>query len=530
MNRETFINQFNAYFEKNETKFFHFSIETRDSQNKLEFKENLYQKFIPFFESINMKDKYDILDKVENNKRYDAYYEEDNPDSEFCSFACKINLNDLYDVIKKVEGYQEDKVEIFRIESESQKGLYDTFFASLPVDEIHHPNPRKDPQFVGIFDNHNNDHYYYQKWSFAFSNLQQLKDWLITEENVQKVQDKGCVIKKITIDKDYVIEGNKQLIYKKEEKLNEEIVSWNLLNITETNSFDIECYKNMSKYGLESEVAMLCEKGDLLLIKKLLEHTELDINIHCFHDCFLMKSVQNGHLEIVKYLLTSPNLKENSDIHAWSECALNQACAKGQLHIVKYLLTSNELKENSEIGNSNGEALKEACENGHLEIVKYLLTSPELKQHANIEDNKNIAFRNACEKLQFKVIEYLLTSSDLKEKFNVEQHGLTPMIIACNKDSVELAKLLLDSPGLDTMIDIHQHDDTIFRNAIYTKAVKMIDYLVFEKNIKQTECIKEILKEKPNEIVEKWFFTRDLKNKLEDRLAEKNVKNKMFKM
>lgn len=229
MNRNNFTKKFNTYFQKNESNFFHFNIETKEFSDEIEFKEKLYQLFIPFFEKINIRNKYDILEKVENNKQYDAYYEEDNPDSEFCSFACKININHLYDVIKKVENYHQDKIEIFRIESKGSRGLYDTLFASLPVDEINHPNPRDDIKFKGIFDQDNNDYKYFKKWSFGFNDLSELKNWLMTEENQQKVEATGCVIKKITIDQDFVIPGNKQLIFQMEEKLSEEIIQWNQL-------------------------------------------------------------------------------------------------------------------------------------------------------------------------------------------------------------------------------------------------------------------------------------------------------------
>ena len=226
MNRNNFIKNFNIYFQKNESKFFHFNIEIKDFSSEVEFNEKLYQIFIPFFEKINIKNKYEILEKVENNKQYDAYYEEDNPDSEFCSFACKININHLYDVIKKVENYHQVKIEVFRIEDKEKQGLYNTFFSSLAVDENHHPNPREDSNFKGIFDQDNNDYKYFKKWSFGFNDLNDLENWLMNQENQKKVQDTGCLIKKITIDRDFVISGNKQLIFQMEEKIIEEIIDW----------------------------------------------------------------------------------------------------------------------------------------------------------------------------------------------------------------------------------------------------------------------------------------------------------------
>ena len=40
-------------------------------------------------------------------------------------------------------------------------------------------------------------------------------------------------------------------------------------------------------------------------------------------------SCQEGHLEVVKYLLTSPDLKEHADIHADNDLGFRWACKKG---------------------------------------------------------------------------------------------------------------------------------------------------------------------------------------------------------
>lgn len=227
MDRQSFINKFNDYFKKNESRFFHFNIEVKEYKNELEFNENLHQLFVPFFEELGIQNKYKILDKIPNHKNYDAYYEEDNPDSEFCSFTCMININQMYDIVKVMENYHQEMVDVYRIETKDNKGLYDSFFGALSVDAIHHPNPREDERFEGIFDNHSNDYTYMRKWHFGFSNIQDVKNWLMTEENQIKLINIGAVIKKITIDKNYVIEGHKQLIFQMSEKVNEDIVDWN---------------------------------------------------------------------------------------------------------------------------------------------------------------------------------------------------------------------------------------------------------------------------------------------------------------
>lgn len=496
MDRKNFIDKFNTYFEKNDSIFFHFNVEVKEYANNLEFNENLHQLFIPFFESIEIKNKYQILDKINNHKNYDVYYEEDNPDSEFCSFKCEININELYDIIKKVEKYPVETVEVYRIETNDNRGLYDTFFAALPVDEIHHPNPRLDTNFLGIFDNYNNDYNYMNKWSFGFANVEDIKNWLLTEENQQKLQTIGGTIKQITIDKNYVIYGNKQLIFKKEEKIAENVIDWKLLPQYQSTDIkiDINHYKTMKPYDVQMIVYEACEKGDINLVKQFLENEELNVDINCFQGCFLTKSIKHGHLELVKYLLTSKSLKENISI---------------------------------EVG--EGEPLKEACEHAQLEIIKYLLTSPELKQHADIYTNQNNAFRMACEKQHIEIIDYFLTSPDLQEKFNIEQHLFTPMVIAGAKDNVEMVKILIDNPKLEKKIDINQHEDIIL-NAIYDGAVNVMNYFIFEKNVENTFLVQDMLKNKPNELIEKWFAAKDLKNKLENKFQAKHTKSKAIKI
>lgn len=489
MDRQNFIDTFNEYFQKNESRFFHFNIEVKNSSNELEFNENLHQLFIPFFDSINVKNKYAILNKVENNKQYDAYYEEDNPDSEYCSFTCQININNLYDIVKKSENYHQDKVDIYRIESGSNKGLYDTFFAALKVDETNHPNPREDIQFNGIFDPHNNDYKYFKKWHFGFENLQDLKNWLITDENLTKVGNSGCIIKKITVDKNYVINGYKQLIFQLDEKLSEEIIDWK-----EINKSTKELYLKMKKYDLEMLVFDACKSGDLNLIKNLLEDKDLNIDINCFDGSFLHAAAKSGHIKILQYLLTSETLKEHIDIHS-----------------------------------AQGLALKNACENGHLEVVKYLLTSPELTEHARINEDNCLAFKNACEKNHFEIIKYLLTSQDLKENLDLSKNE-NVIIIAADNDNINLARYLLTSKDLNGQINIHYAEDSIFRSTVQNNQINFLQFLIFEMNIEKTESIKKFLNESANKEVDRLFELRDLNNRLEDNLEIKNINNKKLKL
>ena len=136
----------------------------------------------------------------------------------------------------------------------------------------------------------------------------------------------------------------------------------------------------------------------------------------------LLQACQEGHSDIVQYLLTSPELKEHADIHHKSNSdsnALLYACARGYLDIVKYLLTSPELKEHANIhdqDNYGKNSLIRACQEGHSDIVQYLLTSPELKEHADIHHKSNSgsnALMIACHYGHLDIAQYLIIDMNM---------------------------------------------------------------------------------------------------------------------
>lgn len=129
--------------------------------------------------------------------------------------------------------------------------------------------------------------------------------------------------------------------------------------------------------------------------------------------CFL------GHLEIVKHLLTSPDLNNNVDIHFNNDVGFMHACAQGQLEVVKYLLTSPELKEHVNIHSQNELGLKWACLTEQIEIVKYLLTSPELKEHANIYIDEYYIFKKCHIEEQNKTISFLIFDYNIEKKTTI---------------------------------------------------------------------------------------------------------------
>ena len=102
-------------------------------------------------------------------------------------------------------------------------------------------------------------------------------------------------------------------------------------------------------------------------------------------DATFIRACREGHLDIVKYLLTSPDLIKSlnidgveykfgqADIHADNDEGVNLACYYGHLEIIKYLLPSKDLKDHADIHADSDDGFILACANNNLDIVKYLL-------------------------------------------------------------------------------------------------------------------------------------------------------------
>ncbi len=172
------------------------------------------------------------------------------------------------------------------------------------------------------------------------------------------------------------------------------------------------------------------------------------------NDAFV-KVCKNGHLEVVKYLTTSCELKihiEKQDLNI----GFIRACEKGHLEVVRYLLTSTELKENADIHENDDLGIKIACFYGHLDIIQYLLTSLELKEHADIQKDNYYSLSWAYMTKRIDVFSCLLPLCDCAYK-NFEAQGVTLEFAMVNKHHT-LTKAL--------MMCFYRHDRIQYLNNI----------------------------------------------------------------
>jgi len=175
---------------------------------------------------------------------------------------------------------------------------------------------------------------------------------------------------------------------------------------------DLEKVKTLVEGGANIHVCndyavrLASENGHLEVVKYLVE--QQGANIRACYDYALRYASYNGHLEVVKYLYD-----KGADIHTCNNDAVCCASYNGHLEVVKYLV-----EQGADIHACNDYALCCASQNGHLEVVMYLV-----EQGADIHAEDNYALCCASQNGRSKVVEYLKSLGCGKIIYPVKPEG-----------------------------------------------------------------------------------------------------------
>lgn len=213
-----------------------------------------------------------------------------------------------------------------------------------------------------------------------------------------------------------------------------------------------------------------CQEGHLDIVKYLLTSPELtehaDIN-HKDSDDWnaLSLAIFYGHLEIANYLLQNPKIK----IYINNKNKIDPiilACQEGQLEILQYLLNNSKLQNDLTIDCKYIiNLLFKASKNGYLEIVKYLLTDSEIRKYSDIDIEKSkwwAAISEASKNGHLDIVQYLLTSPELKDHANIHHknsEGQNILLLASKNGHLEIVKYLLGSSEIKTHAEIDSEDN-----------------------------------------------------------------------
>ena len=201
-----------------------------------------------------------------------------------------------------------------------------------------------------------------------------------------------------------------------------------------------------------------------------LDYTKFDI--HADDDYAFRWSSENGHLKIVKFLVSM-----GSDIHARKDYALALSSYNGHIEVVEFLVEIGV-----DVDTLSGDyALKAASKNGHIEVVKFLV-----EKDANIYAYDD-AFLLSCENGHIEVVRFLV-------KIGVSIHIWYNKALksSCENGHIEVVKFLVENGA-----DIHADDDEALVLSSENGHIKVVKFLLnadleyFSTNKNAIEIVKK---------------------------------------
>ncbi|ORY50054.1 ankyrin [Rhizoclosmatium globosum] len=208
--------------------------------------------------------------------------------------------------------------------------------------------------------------------------------------------------------------------------------------------------------------------GKVEVLKFLMELDSELINVlNSSDESVLIKASYYGHMDVVKYLLSLPNLKygvEHKDNDGWTAIAC--AVHTNSVEMIKELHNAAKNPELFTVTVDGKNLLRLAVENGDdaIEMVKYLVATGKIDIKAT-DDSDQTAFTYACYYGRLECVRYLMSVDSSQLQMRRPYDSATVLHLAATNDNVELVKLLTSTKKFD-LTELDGSGNTPLANAI----------------------------------------------------------------
>jgi ankyrin repeat protein len=280
-----------------------------------------------------------------------------------------------------------------------------------------------------------------------------------------------------------------------------------------------------------SMLEVAAENGNLDFVKYLIDthHVDMDVRVspYGYQDSALSRACNNGHYEVVHYLLTQ-GANPNSPISGGS--VLTNAIESRNFQLVELLVNHGAHIKNKEIHY----ALKE----GVFEISEFLLIKIEDVHLLNSDASPfvQVAAKGGCIKtLKLLIDKYqmnLLETGPILDRNEFKGYGI--LSAAAKGGSVEMMRFLVEECGLDLVSVVKYENEeenvykyyayrTILGRALESKKLPLIKYLAEQLNLLPVPHVLKTLKAK-----QAWLSGIKVNAYLESHLTEDLDKQKVL--
>lgn len=246
----------------------------------------------------------------------------------------------------------------------------------------------------------------------------------------------------------------------------------------------------------------------------------------------LLSAVIEGDLDMIIYLVTSPELKNNADTYCRTSsdrgdipsfCDIFMLAAfKGHLDIIKFLIKENVFY-NIDAKNIKGEnALMMACKAGKVDIVEYFLNSGKDFDINTKNDIDHNLLMVACLNNDIEMVKLLLSLSKEKglDLFHETRSGDNFLMRACTYSSSELIKYLFAHPIITPSLINYRNKNKGSMNSLdiicATQEKPLLEYLLknnkFELNKENIKSAFDSAVRGNNASVVKYFIENKVMN------------------
>lgn len=236
---------------------------------------------------------------------------------------------------------------------------------------------------------------------------------------------------------------------------------------------------NLHSKKFQTPLGMLCEKGEVDLVKELLQHEQIDVNLigEDFETPLYLAS-KNGHLACVQALLKRDEINLNYS-KPNGETALSIACKNNHSQVVR-ALSEHENTEINLAGYQGETALSIACQNSAVELVQILLKHKKINVNCLTYKRESPLFL-ACQNEQQETLKLLLQQKNIDLNI-ANEDGKTALYLACESGKLNLVKILLKEKN----IIVNQADnfgDTPLNVACSRAYLNIVDELLQNEKI-----------------------------------------------
>lgn len=212
-----------------------------------------------------------------------------------------------------------------------------------------------------------------------------------------------------------------------------------------------ELYYITPKMEFANSLLAACANGRLEVVEYLCLSEDLKDKARPSNEIEAALSVAAayGYLNIVRFLLTNDsvdyiNIFQNSN-------AFVSACGSGELEIVKYLISSPEIKTHTD-PNKYMSGFKKACANNYVNIAQYFLEETDLLQELNASIYKEI-FSNVCNSNAVDILDYLFKNTYMAEHVDINQY----FIRSIDSENFEIVRYFIFEHGLEQNPTINEY-------------------------------------------------------------------------